>query len=222
MAQNATCRKRLLLAAGIVCFVSLILNSLDIWANMYALSPEGNAKILNSMFIMLVPMLIALFLILIGLLGLLIKSIRHDMVWLIVFSFTYLLVGIVTLRISHSIIHSIRNTAFHELAQRSQSLVEAIQSYEQTHGNPPDSLQQLVPEFLSEIPKTGMGGSPDYHYLSGKDATRLGGNPWAIFVKTPRGPLDCDSFIYLPLQNYPESGYKDYIEKIDDWGYVHE
>ncbi|MBL7214050.1 MAG: hypothetical protein ISS71_00060 [Phycisphaerae bacterium] len=222
MAKTVASRKSLFIAIGITCFISVILNSSDIWAHIYALSPRGSTVILNGMFIIMIPLMIALFLIILGLLGLLVKSIRTYMVFLVLCSFIYFVAGIVTLRISGYITHSIRNTAFRKLAQRSQSLIKAVRAYEQAYGNPPDSLQKLVPEFISEVPNTGMGGYPEYRYLSGENAMQWTENPWVIFVETPIGILNWDLFMYFPLQNYPEIGYGGYLEKIDDWAYVHE
>jgi hypothetical protein len=39
---------------------------------------------------------------------------------------------------------------------------------------------------------------------------------------TPSGGINFDSFLYLPLQNWPERGYGGVLQRIDDWAYVHE
>lgn len=78
----------------------------------------------------------------------------------------------------------------------------------------------MVPEFLERIPKTGMGTYPDYKYWTGSDS--FDGNPWALIVSAPSGPLNFDQFMYFPLTNYPATGYGGWLERVGDWAYVHE
>lgn len=115
----------------------------------------------------------------------------------------------------------IRHGAFINLAKRSQPLITAIKNYEIKHGGPPSKLEQLVPEFLSSIPHTGMGAYPDYEYTGGCGAA-CHDNPWMIEVSTPSGGINFDRFFYFPKQNYPKEGYGGVLEKIEDWAYVHE
>ena len=75
--------------------------------------------------------------------------------------------------------------------------------------------------FLS-IPSTGMAAYPTYRYLTGTDALEYEGNSWVIVVHAPLGLLDFDSFLYFPKQNYPKHGYGGYLERVEDWAYVHE
>jgi hypothetical protein len=114
----------------------------------------------------------------------------------------------------------IRMSAFHRLAERSRPFVAAIHSYERKYGVPPPSLDALVPEFLSTIPKTGMAAYPEYRFH--RPASNYDGNPWAITVFTPSGGINFDQFMYFPLTNYPEVGYGGRLERIGDWAYVHE
>lgn len=108
-------------------------------------------------------------------------------------------------------------------ANRSQSLITAIHSYEQQHSRPPDSLNDLVPDYLPAIPETGMGAYPEFEYYSGPDAQeRFGSNPWALQVQTPSGGINFDVILYFPNQNYPETGYGGSLQRIGFWAYVHE
>ncbi len=116
----------------------------------------------------------------------------------------------------------IRMTAFKDLALRSAPLVKAIRTYESKFGTPPQVLSALVPEYLPAIPGTGMAAYPNYEYQVGEQASQYEGNPWALVVLTPSGGINFDQFIYLPLQNYPATGYGGMVERIADWAYVHE
>ena len=118
--------------------------------------------------------------------------------------------------------HRTRMAAFERLAARSAPLVEAIRAYEAHHGKPPSDLADLAPEYFTAVPHTGMRAYPDYDYLVGEAATRHEGNPWALVVRTTSGGINFDQFMYLPLQNYPKTGYGGVLERVSDWAYVHE
>jgi hypothetical protein len=114
----------------------------------------------------------------------------------------------------------IRREAFHQLATRSRPLIAAIRDFEKKYGRPPASLEALVPEFVPSVPTTGMGAYPKYEYRTG--STNDFGNPWVLAVSTPSGGINFDRFLYFPLTNYPPRGYGGWLERIEDWAYVHE
>jgi len=116
----------------------------------------------------------------------------------------------------------VRMHGFHKLAERSVPLVQAIKKFETEKGHPPNSLKELVPEYLLSIPDTGMGAYPMYEYIVGEEARKHDNNPWVLYVFTPSGGLNWDMFMYFPNQNYPERGYGGSLERIGDWAYVHE
>lgn len=108
-------------------------------------------------------------------------------------------------------------------AQRSQPLIAAITQYQKDHSVPPDTLNDLVPEYIPAVPSTGMMAYPKYWYHTGEDAKReYNGNPWALSVFTPSAGINFDMILYFPNQNYPERGYSGVLERIGDWAYVHE
>jgi hypothetical protein len=108
-------------------------------------------------------------------------------------------------------------------ADRSRPLVDAIRQFERERGAPPNDLQQLVPGFLPEVPSTGMTAYPDYEYHVGPIAAQdYHGNPWALSVFTPSGMINFDQMLYFPKQNYPDTGYGGWLERVGDWAYVHE
>ncbi len=116
----------------------------------------------------------------------------------------------------------IRNYAFHDLADRSAPLVAAIHKYSVDNGSPPESLNELVPNYLSEVPGTGMMAYSEFRYEVGEAAERYEGNPWVLRISTPSGGINFDEFMYFPLHNYPERGYGGSFQQIGDWAYLHE
>ncbi len=116
----------------------------------------------------------------------------------------------------------IRNSAFVDLANRSAPLVAGIHKYSDDHGSPPESLGDLVPKYISEIPETGIMAYSEYRYEVGDLAERYEGNPWILRVFTPSGGINFDEFMYFPLNNYPDHGHGGSFERIGDWAYLHE
>ena len=134
--------------------------------------------------------------------------------------------ALVYFTIAVGLIHAgglVRMQGFKTLAQRSERLVSAIRDFERSNGRPPTTLHELVPGFLSTVPKTGMAAYPEYELVVAEDARRqFDGNPWALLVRTPSGGINWDIFIYYPRQNYPSRGHGGWIERVGTWGYVHE
>lgn len=118
---------------------------------------------------------------------------------------------------------TMRHDAFVSLAERSMPLVHAIERYVGDTGSPPTTLEALVPEYINEVPNTGLRGYPAYQYEVGPDHERWYGNPWVLYVETPNGRFTFDKFLYLPLQNYPAGrAYSGWLEPIGRWAYVHD
>lgn len=57
-----------------------------------------------------------------------------------------------------------RRTLFQAAATRAEPLLAAIQAYTATVGNPPNTLGEIVPEFLADIPATGMRKCDRFEY----------------------------------------------------------
>ncbi len=54
-------------------------------------------------------------------------------------------------------------------------VVEAIERFEAVHGSPPNSLEDLIPNYLPSKPHTGLGKYPEYEY-------RIFANPGSSLV----------------------------------------
>jgi len=115
---------------------------------------------------------------------------------------------------------SFRNT-FMATAARAQPTIDAIEAYKDVHGEYPDSLESLVPEFLSEVPDTGLAGYPEFEYSVFGDE-KPHGNDYELRIDTPRGGINWDVFVYWPEGNYPDCFYGGVPELFGRWAYVHE
>jgi len=117
----------------------------------------------------------------------------------------------------------IRTHALAQLAERSKPLVTAIKNYDRKYGHPPGSLDALIPEFMSQIPTTGMGISPNYQYSSFTNGYCYGKNTWTLEVYSPGDVLSFDTFIYLPLEDYSvlAPDHKWDVQTIENWAYWH-
>jgi hypothetical protein len=108
-------------------------------------------------------------------------------------------------------------------ATKARPLILAIHKYEREHSTPPPNLESLVPNYLPEIPTTGMAAYPVFSFHTGDDAQQeYFNNPWAVSILTPTSFLNFDELLYFPQQNYPEVGYGGWLERIGNWAYVHE
>ena len=55
--------------------------------------------------------------------------------------------------------------AFEQFAARAAPLVKAIEDYQRVRGHLPEKLDRLVPDYLSQVPETGLGAYPEFEYL---------------------------------------------------------
>lgn len=106
---------------------------------------------------------------------------------------------------------------------RTQPLIHEITQFERDHGAPPKKLSDLVPNYLSTVPDTGMRAYPEFDYFVGEESReQYHGNPWVLTVFTPTVGIGFDQIMYFPNQNYPKVGYGGWLERVGNWAYVHE
>ncbi len=108
--------------------------------------------------------------------------------------------------------------ALEKLSRTGMEVVTAVGEYERRFGRLPDSIDDLVPGVLAEVPKTGLPAYPDFEFIRlpiyGAD---MKGNPWMLSVPYT-GLFIFPQFIYLPKKNYDEIETTGYI--VGDWFYV--
>ena len=114
-------------------------------------------------------------------------------------------------------------------ARQAQPVIAGIQAYTQATGQPPRSVDELVPRFLPALPDPGPASQHGWEYW--RDGPRpwgARGQPWVLGIRVrkdfcPRCPLGFgDYFVYHPGGVYPRSGYGGILEPVGRWGYYHE
>lgn len=110
---------------------------------------------------------------------------------------------------------AMRMKAYELAGDRAAVLVTAIEHYIEATGEPPQRLEQLVPDFVEAIP----GRLPPLEIVTGEAALKgFYGNQWALLFKAGSG-LNWDQLVYLPKQNYDRVESKTLL---GSWAYLHE
>ena len=104
-----------------------------------------------------------------------------------------------------------RVRAFQNVPDRAAPLVQAINDFEASNGLPPDSLEELVPRYLKEIPFTGLAAYPEFDYSCGK---REGTVTWDLSVSATVGFMAYDVFKYDPNSEYTSE------RRVGNWAYI--
>jgi hypothetical protein len=106
-----------------------------------------------------------------------------------------------------------RLAALGVVAERARPLVEAIEAFSARYGRRPSHLGELVPDFLPDIPLTGLAGYRQFQYRS-----RMG--DYLLSVPIPKGPFDGDRLGYRPASVCHPSVMPP--AKPGAWGYLDE
>jgi len=112
------------------------------------------------------------------------------------------------------------------VAERGAPLVAALERYREDDGNYPISLQELVPDYLDEIPRSPIGVAREFHYERADRAST-----WRSIATQPRPSYEVSvqfgfsdlfrSIRYWPSQEYPErvDGQR-LLSLVGNWAYV--
>jgi hypothetical protein len=112
-------------------------------------------------------------------------------------------------------VHSFRHRAFVRASQVGDRIVQSLAQYRDDNGDFPDQLDQLCPDYLAEIPYTGMISYPNFTY----DKLKLG--DYELRIDCSWG-FNFDTFIYQPSESYPQSPGGNRVERIGKWAYLHD
>ncbi|MCP3867619.1 MAG: hypothetical protein GY703_05900 [Gammaproteobacteria bacterium] len=61
---------------------------------------------------------------------------------------------------------STRKTQLTQTAENAQSLIDTVNQYIRFKGEPPDNLESMVPDFMSEVPEPGLPGCGRFKFLN--------------------------------------------------------
>lgn len=122
-----------------------------------------------------------------------------------------------------SILGNTRRTgAFARASTNGAPIIAALKEYHGDHGNYPNSLQGLIPEYTSSIPRTGLVGYPEFTYRNGYNDIVLVPDSYELRINCSSGGINFDRFIYWPSETYPPIIQGNWTEPIGAWVYVHE
>lgn len=196
---------------------SLAFGLFIVFCDYYAVAPNGSNALLTLRLFVGFPMLGCVAAIPISVVYGISRRYRRQALLVVVCCSMFMCSVVVSVLIGRVV----RRGAFAALAERSETLVEAVGAYSDERSGPPDSLEDLLPRFLSDVPQTGMAAYPEYNYFVQREEM-FDGNPWVLMVHTSTGPLNFDKFMYYPLQNYPPCRCGNRVERIRDWAYMHD
>lgn len=180
-----------------------------------SLTPSGNIGHLHAASLLtVISALIPLVLLLLGFIAL--AYVKNRMVGMTMVmacvAFTLMASTITNLQ------QGLRNTAFEKLVARADTLVQAIHQFEHIRGNPPDKLSQLVPQYIREIPATGLGAYPAFKYQRLTDPNPMPDSNWMLVLPISTSPQS--RLVYLPERDYETlSGTK---EPLANWVHVYQ
>ena len=113
-----------------------------------------------------------------------------------------------------------RRAGLQQATARARPLIGAIEQFRLENKRVPHTLQELVPNYLAEIPQTGMAAYPQFLYDRNAPAEGYF-QTYEVKVRTGFG-FAYDSFNYWPEGDYPAQMYGGRIERVGDWAYLHE
>lgn len=210
-------RPKLLLSLAGFGLLSLLLCSYTIGFSYLSVSGYGDWGVPGQELVMWLCLL-GIVIMFVAFCGLFIGKIRCASMAVLIGSGMLVTLSLISLKSADTI----RLQGFERLAREAAPLVLAIDAYTAKFGVPPENLDALQVAFPPGHLIKG-GELPDFEYIQGSVATsRYHGNPWVLMLRTPTGPLRWDQFMYYPLQNYPTLAHGGWVERVEDWAYVHE
>lgn len=108
------------------------------------------------------------------------------------------------------------------LAGEGNVLVDAIQRYHEATRKYPVTLQELVPNYIDELPQIERNdiNHGKYEYSLAHDDDMYEG--YELYFLTPRWFVNFDTLFYWPSETYPDSIHGQKVESIGKWAYLHE
>ncbi len=124
-----------------------------------------------------------------------------------------------------SIIHwtsARRSAAFARAALNGAPVIAALSQYRADTGSYPESLDQLLPKYIGDIPYTGLVGYPYLVYRKDSNDNQTVYDSYELRINCSSNVNNFDRFIYWPSESYPTHIQGNRTEPIGRWVYVHE
>ena len=116
----------------------------------------------------------------------------------------------------------LRRRAFVRASRVGDRLARALAHYGNDKGEYPESLDRLNPDYLEEIPYTGMIAYPEFSYFKDRNDNETVPGSFELRIDCTSGGINFDRFIYWPCELYPDQIQGKPVERIQKWAYVHE
>ncbi|MEM8863876.1 MAG: hypothetical protein AAGD96_36670, partial [Chloroflexota bacterium] len=187
------------------------------------LSPTG--RVLDATIFTIWVVQIAVFILLI--LGFVFRSTRGQDIeehWQIIYTAVgiFLLVGLISIPIGNLIARPLQQRGYEEFVQENELLIEAIEAYTAETGSPPNDLESLYPDYLSQpiaqIVEDQVGDEIrqqielqlPYDSIDGRSAEDVlysykpptENAPWQLQVSIYLGSFQSTRFVYNPEEKY--------------------
>lgn len=122
----------------------------------------------------------------------------------------FIIGGVVCMHLRSYSRQRMQDEALSETMRQSAPIVAAIQRFIMDHGEPPDTLDDLNPNYLRQLPYAGPFAENGWHYYSTDVDENAGG--WSLLVSvreeySPNVFGSGDRFVFHPSGNYPREGY---------------
>lgn len=91
-----------------------------------------------------------------------------------------------------------RRRWFEAWTQQPHPVIDAIHTWERDHGAPPESLRELVPRYLLELPDMSGSGAPQCWYFTARPEKISDGNRWRVIYRFPTNIINHDWVTYYP------------------------
>ncbi len=107
------------------------------------------------------------------------------------------------------------------VARESRPLVTALDRYRAEHGQYPCALDDLMPDYLPSLPRTGMVAYPQFMYLPDVHGLEPAPGGYDLRIYCDEG-VGFDRFFRWDVPHYPPTSSEGGLEPIEDWVYLHE
>lgn len=101
------------------------------------------------------------------------------------------------------------------VAKSGAPITRALEQYHAERGAYPETLEDLIPKYLREVPDTRLAAFPEFEYFRSTDNQNPKG--YDLSVSFSRGLFDFSAYQYWPHQDYPRDWPRTSPEIVGTW-----